>query len=215
MNTKLQQLIAAILKPMAETEAAAHDLELLADIDLMGGVNLDAIGVILGQSRVIPASLVIPFFGFYDQWGELTYGEETDTSIGGVFYEEDGEVFQSTALDDDSYRLVLKAAVVRNYCKSTCDDVLRSLSLILNSDNVYVENLGYMHMGVGVGFDLTYTQQVLLKNAGILPRPSGVTIEWISMFDPIHVFGFDSTPNATGFSEDGDTSLTAPFAEEF
>lgn len=215
MSTKLQQLVDSVLYPLSETEAAAHQLETLPDVDLMGGVNLDAIGVILGRSRVIPASIVIPHFGFYDQDGQLAYGEEADTSVGGTFYEENGEVFTATALEDDPYRLLLKAAIVKNYCKSTGDDVLTSLSLILGSDSVYVENLGSMHMGVGVGFQLPYLQRVLLKQADILPRPAGVTIEWISMFDPAHFFGFSDIENATGFGEEGDDSLVAPFAEEF
>lgn len=215
MTTKLQKLIAAIVQPLQETEIAAHQIELIPDIDLMAGVNLDTIGVILGQSRVIPASIVVPYFGFYDQDGELTYGEESDETWGGSFFEEGGEAFSASALDDPDYRLMLKAAIVRNYCKSTCDDMLLALSTILGTDDVFVENLGGMHMSIGVGFDIPYVQRVLLKQVDILPRPAGVGIEWIAMFDPLHSFGFDDTPSAKGFSEYGDTSINAQFAEEF
>lgn len=215
MKTKLQQLIEAILQPLEATEKAAHQLELLADIDLMEGVNLDVIGEILGRSRVVPASIIIPYFGFYDQDGELSYGEEDDPTQGVIFIEEGGEAYSNSALDDASYRLLLKASIVRNYCHSTCDDVLRSLSLILGTDDAFVENLGYMHMGVGVGFELPYVQRVLLKQVDILPRPSGVLVEWIAMFSPDNFFGFDDMSKATGFSEEGDTSLNAPFAEIF
>jgi hypothetical protein len=215
LDTNFQKYVDAIVTPLSSIESAYSQIALLPDVDLMTGVNLDVIGQIVGATRVIPFSMPVHFFGFEGQIASMSMGENGNASIGGKFRDEAESAFATSVLADPEFRLLIKSAIFRNYCKGTGNDVLNALSIILNTDKVYVEDIGSMSFGIGIGRLLTYQEEILIKSLDILPRPAGVKISWKAVFDGSNFFGFDNQVGAMGFREEGVNYGGSPFGNEF
>lgn len=215
LDTNFQRYVDAIVSPLSDDEAAYGQLALLPDIDLMDGVNLDVIGQIVGASRIIPLSIPVKFFGFENQPGSDLFGEDGNSFIGSRFRDDAESAFATSVLGDPEFRLLIKAAIAKNYCKGTGNDVLDALSIIFDTEYTYVEDLGLMTFGVGIGRILSYQEQELIKSLDILPRPAGVKIAWKAVFDGAHFFGFDNQVGASGFIEEGAATGGGAFSNDF
>lgn len=214
-QTNFEQFISALMQPVSEIESLYAKLATITDIDLMTGVNLDVIGQVVGASRTLSNSVPVLYFGFSDQVGAVTFGDEGNVLIGAPFREETAPAFLSSVLTDEQYRRLIKATIIRNYSKGTGDDVLNALSMILDTDLVFVHDAGSMIFGIGIGRILSFQELVLATQLNILPRPAAVNIGYRVMFDNSNFFGFDDTPNAIGFIEEGAVSGGGQFATEF
>ncbi len=88
-------------------------------LDTAVGAQLDAIGVILGQSRAV----VLPevYFGFQGADGNIEgMADEAVPNEGGIFLDEDLSGYTTTPLGDETYRKLLKSkALLMN--SDTCD----------------------------------------------------------------------------------------------
>ncbi len=215
LDTNFQKYVDAIISPLSDDEATYSQIALLADIDLMTGVNLDVIGLIVGASRTVPSSLPVKFFGFETQPGSDIFGDDGNAFIGSRFRDDSESAFSTSVLFDPEFRFLIKAAIARNYCKGTGNDVLNALSIILDTDHVYVEDLGSMSFGVGIGRILSFQEEQLIKSLDILPRPAGVQIVWKAVFNGAQFFGFDNQVGAQGFMEDGANDGGGAFSNEF
>lgn len=204
-----------LLSYMGEIEDVLQTNLLQTDIDQAEGVNLDVIGDIVGVAREIPRAVPIKFFGFFGQTSGDVYGEEGNVSIGSRFRNE-GEDWRSTSvLNDIEYRLLIRAQIVKNHSDGTLDSVLEGLHYLFNTDASVVNDVGGMVFNVAIGRKLTHTEQSIIKNLSILPRPAGVRIGQLSHFNSVKYFGFFHQPGALTFGEEGDTSIGGIFSEGF
>lgn len=195
-------------------EEAFQQVQLITDIDLSQGVNLDVLGDIVGVSRYIPRSVSVPFFGFYDT-GTATqpFGEELMIAIGGRFREELESPVATTVLQDPEYRTLIRSKIFKNHSIGTPEDVIRGLNYIFNSGEVFIDDSGGMKVSVLLTRPLSLSEKVLVEELDILPRPNGVGMKikgWIFT----SCFGFSDTYNSVGFSEEGSSSLDHLFFEE-
>ncbi|HEY8353844.1 MAG TPA: DUF2612 domain-containing protein, partial [Methylophilaceae bacterium] len=75
----------AMVEAVAGAWGAVYDATLAIpqsfDLDVAEGVQLDAVGLWVGQSRLIPDVLLIEFFGFEDNPAALPFGEEGNIAI--------------------------------------------------------------------------------------------------------------------------------------
>jgi hypothetical protein len=86
----------------------------LFDLDQAIGAQLDVLGEWIGLNRAVGGILLVQFFGFSDDTSALAFGELSNPSVGGRFYEL-GESTTSTAiLSDPEYRILLKAKILQN-----------------------------------------------------------------------------------------------------
>ena len=104
------------------------------------GAQLDVIGQWVGQSRIISDVLIVGFFGFADDVAAATFGEETDPSIGGPFYEEGAPFEGTTVLSDPDYRTILRARIVRNQSYGSLADIESALQFIFGSPAKIADN---------------------------------------------------------------------------
>lgn len=168
-------LVNLIAGAIGDTTAAITSLTAAFDLDQAVGVQLDAIGLWVGQPRVITNVLLLGFFGFADNAAALTFGEISNPSIGGVFYEQDATYQQSTTLSDSDYRTILRARIVRNQSNGTLGAVEQALSFIFNVP-AKVSDIGNLSLAIIISAPITQTQQALLSTLDLLPRPAGVSI---------------------------------------
>ena len=171
------------------------------DVDQAEGVQLDAIGLWVGQSRVVPDVLLGLYFGFDGYPNSQPYGEEGNAALGARFFNEGDPISGTSILPDEEYRLVIKARIVRNQSRNSSADFYAAIQYLFGVPSV-LQDLGDMAIDVSIGKILTETEKAIIKNLDILPRPAGVRIRSLAYYDSTGYFGFDDQPNAKTFGEE-------------
>lgn len=217
-SQKFLAFIRALLASSVELEDVLQKVAEQVDIDLAEGVNLDVIGEIVGVSRIIPASVLLSFFGFQDNAAALNFGEEGSLGVGARFFDEGEPYLATSVLNDPEFRLLIRAKIVKNHALGTNEDVIAGMAYLFSGGmaiQVAVEDVGGMAIQVAVGRSLTYLEKVLISSLDILPRPSGVRISQRVTYNTINYFGFDGQISALSFGEEGLPTVGGQFAEEF
>lgn len=176
--------LSALLSQANDVEACLQQMQYLADIDKMSGVNLDVIGIIVGASRLIPDVVQLQWFGFDDTGSYATcFGEEGKPNIGARFYEEGETIYSTSLLQDAEYRLVLRAKIVKNNSACTPEDIIAGMMYIFNCPDIKYSDCctpGYagpsMSFSLAVGRPIYAYEQAIISALDILPRPAGVSI---------------------------------------
>jgi len=185
------------------------------DLDTAEGVQLDQIGLWVGQSRLIPGVLLVEFFGFEDNPAALGFGSEGNPSVGGRFYNEGEPIDATSLLADPEYRLIIRGRIVRNHAKGLTSDFIRAISFMFQAASV-IDDYGNMSIGVYIGRPITLVERAIILNLDILPRPAGVRIANYGYYDSINGYlGFEGQPGAVPFAEEGSVGPAGFLLEEF
>lgn len=81
-------------------------------------------------------------------------------------------------MTDDEYRMILKLAASKNISDATCGNIYTVLSTVFSQfGNIYVSDLGEMHLRYSFEFLLSDTMYAILRQTKVVPRPAGVGIE--------------------------------------
>ena len=113
-------------------------------LDTAQGRQLDIIGDLVGQPRVQAQAALYTFFGFLEDVTADTFGDLNDASIGGYWYSKGSPIGGNLSLDDETYRRMIRARILKNSSRGTTDDFLRFLDYVfgdgsLGSSGTYVE----------------------------------------------------------------------------
>lgn len=167
------------------------------DFDLDGavGVQLDAVGLWVGISRVLP----IPITGVYFSWDDTTLTGWESGIWQGPFDPSSG----LTSLPDDQYRLLLRAKIAANHW----DGSLQAAEAIWNflfggSPEIIVQDNQDMSMTVAFyGPPLSAVQQALLLGGYFPLKPSGVRVNYYGVpVDANPLFAWDvNSPELQGW----------------
>jgi hypothetical protein len=195
------KLYAGIAQDLEDEWANLYNL---LNIDLMGGANLDIIGEIVGQPRVLADADELAFFGFLGAPNALSFGDVFNTLTGGRFRGIDEAVTGDVTLADPEYRLLIKARIIRNYTFCTPEETIAALVFLFGSSAYFKENI--MSIDIGVGRELTSTERFLITTYDIIPRASGIGIGNIIEFEDGDDFAFLGG-GAKGFSSTTPSSL--------
>lgn len=149
--------LTATLEKLNNITDAAGDLNSAFDITSAIGLQLDVIGAIVGQSRIV---------GF----------EPTDKS--------------SPILNDDIYRVLLKAKIVKNQWSGQVADVDALWQLLFPEGAVIIEDEQNMSIIVSVGGKLTLTERDLVIEGYMVPKPEGVQVNY-NFGTLLPFFGYD------------------------
>lgn len=189
---------------------------LIADrlnIDTQEGVNLDRIGEIVGQPRVTIEASGVAFFGFAPHPQARSFGDPSDPSVGGRFRAPGEPITGNKRLNDEEYRVFIRAKIFKNHARSTPDELILFFKLIFGDDMVvYLENATPRpgHATISFGRRLSLNEQYLLTGTDIPPMTTGVTYH-IRDF-PAIAFGFNGANSPVGgFGTPGVPGTGAPF----
>lgn len=152
------------------------------NIDTQQGKNLDAIGVIVGQQRGVIAASGVRFFGFAPHPLANSFGRKNNPTIGGRFRKRGESLTGNKTLTDTEYRKFLKAQIFKNHARSTPDEIIRFLKLVLGEDTpVFVTNADPRpgHATIAFGRQLTLDERYLLTDTELVPTTVGVTYHYI------------------------------------
>ena len=104
------QTVALRVQPYVDMMNLLEGMPALFDLDTAVGDQLDKTGQWIGLTRYLD----VPFTGVYFSWDDPTVGWDQ-----GVWFTTNSTTFGVAALDDDHYRILLKARVVANQWDGT------------------------------------------------------------------------------------------------
>lgn len=195
-----------------EALAVARDLMQKRDIDSATGAQLDIIGDIVGQPRTLINTDLYPFFGFQGDLVANSFGTYYNNQIGGYWYSFGGKIGGDVSLNDEQYRLIIKAKIIKNNARGTNEDYIRFGNFVFNTDIKFENDFGGKST-VLVGRRMTLFEKAIMAfvfegtdyNFTYHPKPLGVGVGY-NEFDATGTLGFLGTPGAKGM-----ISLSYPF----
>lgn len=163
----------------------------LLNIDFAERSQLDFIGRIVGQSRVLVSFNTEPYFGFEGSYQSDTFGTISDPSVGGFWNSYDNyNASTSRLLTDEEYRRLIRARIIKNNSKCTTDDLISVINLLANNNtcSISVVKHGVISVSVDdqIGFVAYFLDRIGLQD-DIIPLPVGVRIgqaDWGGGEDP-------------------------------
>jgi hypothetical protein len=184
------------------------DLLQLRDIDSATGAQLDIIGRIVGQDRELIAADLYDFFGMIGALNAFPMGDINDPAVGGIFYSYGIDLGGNVELDDETYRIFIRAKIYKNITASTPEQFIQAIKLIFGLDQVAVVAEGDASVTVLLGGQLSNFQRVLLTYISysqgypsrLIPKTVGVRINF-GEYIPNAYFGFADSPGALGFGD--------------
>ena len=173
--------IKIFITEITELQDMLQDLIGLRGLDTATGVQLDLIGSIVGQPRVLVDFTLFPFFGFYEDSTALGFSSLSAPTTGGVLKslsEGNGEDF---VVDDNTYRFILKARIVANISNTTPQGVIDAVNYIVGRTDSAIEEMGNAHLKITHYATLTPLQDYFLRGlssvGSIIPLPICVSYE--------------------------------------
>lgn len=132
-SPNLVKYMMCIIKQQDELVKAIQDtinLRYLADAF---GKQLDVIGEIVGQSRIIAGAAALGYFGFYDEprSANPSIGDDATPTIGGTYRSDGDRASADFRMNDVQYRQAIYAKILKNDSRCSIDDVLTWIDLIV------------------------------------------------------------------------------------
>jgi hypothetical protein len=143
-----------------EIETAYQGVRVSYDIDNANTNELDIIGRIVVINRSFES--VVEYES--DQYGRNQFGSAQ-------FMPSQGTTDQQ--LNDDIYRLLIKAKIAKNTNDATLDGIIQALAFIVETDDIMILDNENMSFDIEFG-SLTDLERLVLTNFDIVPEPQGV-----------------------------------------
>lgn len=179
-------VVEVLAKPMVELQNLLGSMPGKFDLDAAVDAQLDDVGMWVGISRNVPVPLAGVYFSFdidglgFDQ-GNWKGPFDPDTGL--------------TRLDDDTYRLVIRAKIGANHWDGTLGSSKSILDAIFGGDTfVFIQDNQDMSMTIGVAGNIPSAVFLALLANGIIPlKPEGVGVNFtiVTSVDGAPIFGFD------------------------
>lgn len=186
----IDRTLQLLLFAQVELQNMLKDLMQLRSIDTATGEQLNVIGRIVGQDRVLLSSDLYEFFGFQGALKAGSFGTLEDDTIGAVWWSLGTPLGGNIELTDDVYRLFIKAKILKNTTSSTSEEFIQGLNLLFGdsavlaieedeaepSGNVLVlfnRELTDFELGL-----LSYSDNTSGYSSGLIPKTVGVNIKY-------------------------------------
>lgn len=170
---KFTATVALSAEAYADLINVAQALPSAFDLDTAIGVQLDIVGQWVGRTRYITTPINNAWFS-WDTAG-LGWGQ-------GVWRDPYASETGLTRLDDDTYRLLLRAKIAANNWDGTVAGAAAALSIIFGTGAtiLYIEDRGDMHMIMGMAGAIPNALVLSLFSGGYIPlKPGGVAVEYV------------------------------------
>lgn len=182
---KFNATISALVEPLSGIQSFVRNLPVDFDLDIAIGVQLDVVGEWVGRNRYIATPIPNVWFSFDIE------GVGFDQGVWKGVYDLDGGM---TRLDDDHYRILLKAKIAANQWDGTLPGAKVVLAPLFDSASiVFIQDHMDMSMTVGVSGKIPSAVTLALLAGGYVPlKPVGVRVNYLVVSDDeTPMFGFD------------------------
>ena len=165
-----ESFVRAFYPPLDYLDSAQNQLYTMRWLETAQGVQLDGIGYIVGQSRVLEASVYLPFFGYETQPAGRAYGVAR--------YRRKGEPYADSAvMGDAEYRARIRVKIGLNNSHGTAEDIMKAVEGILGVTDVEVRDMGNANARIFIeGTEILFPDYRVEQLQGILPKAAGVQV---------------------------------------
>jgi hypothetical protein len=181
-------------------------------IETASGINLDILGSIVGQSREFIDAEIFDYFGFFDSPIAQSFGTVDDPGVGGRFRIIDEPTQGLRQLNDEEYRLFIKARIIKNSTSSTPEEIISLLSFLFDTNLILLID-GNTSYDISIGKRLSLNEKSIILNTDIIPKTAGVRVNYTTDFDHSNFFSFKGVPGALGFGSINNTELGGRFGQ--
>lgn len=218
-KTVFNKYIDLLLAPVSDLQLVIKDLIQNRSIDTAYGEQLDVLGRLVGQPRVLLNADLYIFFGFLGNPQSDSFGSLYIPGVGGVWRDLNSKTSGNVTLDDEAYRLLIKARIAKNVTRATPEDVMEFANFMFSTTGSTISSEGGAHFTLLIGRPLTRVEIGLLKYVNydssfpskIFPKPVGVGMEFGS-FNVDKFFAFQGVRGAKGY---GGITYSHSFDGEF
>ena len=195
-----------LLSASTEIQLVAKDLMQNRSLDTAEGVQLDMIGNIVGQPRTLIGANLLSFFGFEGEITAGSYGSVDVPGVGSIWRSSDSPLVGNITLDDNLYRILIKAKIVKNVTSATPEEIMGFANFMFSTSGSTLIFEGGAKFKILIGRILTKSEIGLLRyvnrqasySSRLFPKPVGVGLE-IGSFNYDAFFAFKGVPNAKGY----------------
>lgn len=183
---KFSAMVAAVTQCFVDAQNGMGAMPDAFDLDSAVGVQLDAIGLWVGVSRNVTTPLAGVYFSFD------TAGLGFDQGVWRGPFDPDTGV---TSLDDETYRLVIRARIGANHWDGTLEGSKAILDQVFGGDtHVYIQDNQDMSITVGIAGKVPSALFLALLSGGYIPiKPQAVRVNYylVTSTEGAPLFGFD------------------------
>ena len=166
---KFKATLTAFVSPFARLQELLADTTRQYDVDEAIGNQLDVVGQWVGVSRNIPT----PLDGIYFEW----QGSKSVGWNAGQWKGRYDPAAGLVALDDDTYRSLVKLHIAANSWDGTTDKAYQAWSEIFTGSQVVIEDHQDMSFSMGITGQLKSTAQKAIFTGGLSPfKPAGIRV---------------------------------------
>jgi len=179
---KFKSLVSLLTNAIGSNTQLMQNISSYYDIDTAVGAQLDVLGQWIGFSRFISPSITNAFFSLDDPILGLDSGY-----LAGLY--DSGGV---TALDDNTYRLLLYAKIALNHWDGSLVNAIAGIQAAFPNNTIIIQDNLDMTMNIGITGPITPLIQALLVRGYFDIRPAGVLVNayiWPDATSPF--FGLD------------------------
>lgn len=215
----IDRYLQLLIDEQEEIQTMFKDLLQKRSIDEATGATLDIIGEIVGQPRELISVDLFNWFSFVGVPVEGSMGDLNDTSVGNRFWDLNTALAGNVLMDDETYRLFIKAKILKNTTNCTPTQFIEFIRFIFSGNYLVAISEGRAEFSALIGKELSAFEQSLLTYISspngypsrLIPKPVGVRVNY-GYFDSQNYFGFQGTPNSQGFGDLVSSPYTGKFA---
>lgn len=197
-----------LIEQQSSLQQVFKDLIQKRSVDEATGETLDVIGRIVGQPRELISANLFKFFGFQGALAADTFGELGVSGVGSRFFNLGESQSGNVLLDDPTYRLFIKAKILKNRTASTPEEFLTFVNFLFGTETSAILSEGEASYTILFGRELSPFEQVLLNyvstsqgyESRLIPKTVGVRVNF-GYFVAENYFGFQGAPGALGFGD--------------
>lgn len=168
--------IQALADDMKRSFDGALSVPDMLDIDTAGGVNLNIIGKIVGQDRVLTGAVAREFFAFAGYANTKGFRRSDDS--GSPWYRHGDAVTASATLTNTEMRTLIRARCIKNFSSCTLDDVEKACERLFGTGRYDVDVIGPWHWQITTT-DADAFVLYCAKSLDVLPRSSGMNYTFV------------------------------------
>ncbi|MCX2699267.1 DUF2612 domain-containing protein [Ochrobactrum chromiisoli] len=186
---KFNATISALVEPLAGGQAFVSQLPMDFDLDVAIGSQLDVVGEWVGRTRYVSIPIANVWFSFDIE------GIGFDQGAWKGPYDLDANM---SRLDDDNYRILLRAKIAANQWDGTLPGARDVLDPVFgDGTHVFIQDHMDMSMTIGISGKIPSAVTLALLAGGYIPlKPSGVRVNYLVVSeDETAMFGFDVQSN--------------------
>jgi len=149
---------------------------------------------------------------------DINTGRYLDSAVGtqldilGSIVGQPREIISGIILIDSEYRLWIKARIGKNHTGASRENILDQITFLIPDANQILIEEGNTRYSVSIGKLLTVEERDTIFNSGILSKPAGVSVGYVSQYDYNNFFSIGTVPNGLGFGTISDPLIGGVFA---